>query len=146
MKKFETLGQLTNHLQTKHGASREETADMLRYFITGTLSREIEMKVMTIDDREVKREWSFCRCHYPGCSYVNAKAHLGGSHVSTVHKEIKKDMRTLGWFWGTLHTMMKADPKRTIAEALSQGQFWECRMEECHQPFQSQKALGHHFC
>jgi hypothetical protein len=63
-----------------------------------------------------------------------------------VHKEMKKVMKMLGWFWGTLHTMMKSNPKMMIAEELDQGQFWECRMEGCHQPFKSQKALGHHFC
>jgi hypothetical protein len=41
--------------------------------------------------------------------------------------------------------MLKANLKLTIAEALSQGRFWECKMKGCHRPFQSQKALGHHF-
>jgi hypothetical protein len=133
-------------MQTKHGASKEEIADMFRYFMTEMLPEEIEMKVTTREEHEVKREWSSCRCHYPGCSYINAKTYLVDSHVMSVHKEVKKDMKTLRWFWGTLHTMLKSNPKMTIAEALGQGQFWECRMQGCHQPFQSQKALGHHFC
>jgi hypothetical protein len=146
-KRFKTLGQLTNHMQTKHGTSKEETADMFRYFIARMLPQEIEMKATTTrEEHKVKREWSFCRCHYPGCSYINAKAYPVNGQVRSVHKEMKKDMNTLGWFWGTLHTMMKSNPKMTIAEALGQGQFWECRMEGCHQPFQSRKALGHHFC
>jgi hypothetical protein len=133
-------------MQTKHGASREETAEMFRYFITRMLPREVETKMMANEGDEVKRECSFYRCHYPGYTYMSAKAHFVDSHVRMAHKEMKKDRRTLGWFWGTLHTMMKADPKMTIAEALSQGQFWEYRMEGRHQPFQSQKASGHHFC
>jgi hypothetical protein len=145
-KRFNGLGQLTNRMQTKHGATREETADMFHYFISRMLPWEIEMKVITRDEHEVKREWSFCRCHYPGCSYINAKAHMVDSHVRTEHKEMKKDMKTLGWFWGTLRTMMKSHSRMTIAETLGQGQFWECTMEICHQPFQSQKALGHHYC
>jgi hypothetical protein len=32
----------------------------------------------------------------------------------------------------------------TIAETLGEGQFWKCRMEGCHLPFQSAKAIGHH--
>jgi hypothetical protein len=110
------------------------------------LPRKIKMKVMTREEYEVKREWSFCRRHYPGCTYISAKAHLVDRHVRTVHKEMKKDIRTLGRFWGTLHTMKKAGPKMTIAEVLSQGQSWGCKMEGYHQPFQSQKALEHHFC
>jgi hypothetical protein len=41
--------------------------------------------------------------------------------------------------------MMKTNPKMTIAEAFGEGQLWECRTEGCHQPFQSEKALGQHF-
>jgi hypothetical protein len=67
------------------------------------------------------------------------------SHVRATHKETKKDMKTLGWFWGILGTMIKANPKMTIAEAPGQGQFWERKMEGCDHPFQSQKVMGHHF-
>jgi hypothetical protein len=122
-KKLKTLGQLMNHTQTKHGASKEETSDMFRYFISRMLPMEIEMKVTTNDEHEVKREWNFCRCHYPGCIYINTKVYMVDSHVKATHKEMKKDMKTLEWFWGTLHTIIKAKPKMTIAEALGQGQF-----------------------
>jgi hypothetical protein len=43
-------------MQTKHGASKEETPDMFRYFITLMLPQEIEMKVTTREEHEVKRE------------------------------------------------------------------------------------------
>jgi hypothetical protein len=134
-----------NHMQTKHGASKEETSDMFRYFISRMLPMEIAMKVTTNDEHEVKREWNFCRCHYLGCTYINTKACMVDSHVKATHKEMKKDMKTLGWLWVTVHTMIKANPKMTIAGALGQGQFWECKTEGCHQPFQSQKAMGYHF-
>jgi hypothetical protein len=136
-KKFKSLGQLSNHMQAKHGATKEETADMFRYFIQRMLPMEIEMKAMTSGEHEVKRDWNFCRCHHPGCTDINTKAYMVDSHVRASHKEMKKDMKMLGWFWGTLHTMMKANPKMTTAEALGQGRFWECKMEGCHQPFQS---------
>jgi hypothetical protein len=41
--------------------------------------------------------------------------------------------------------MIKENAKMTIAEALGQGHFWECKIEGYHQPFQSQKAREHHF-
>jgi hypothetical protein len=47
-------------------------------------------------------------------------------------------MDMLGWFWGTIHTMMKANPKMTIAEALGEGKFFECRKDGCNRPFQTQ--------
>jgi hypothetical protein len=120
-KKLKTLGQLTNHTHTKRRASKEETSNMFRYFISKMVPMEIEMKVTTNDEHEVKREWNFCRCHYPGHTYINTKTYMVDSHVRATHKEMKKDMNTLRWFWGTLHTMIKANPKMTIAEALGQG-------------------------
>jgi hypothetical protein len=33
----------------------------------------------------------------------------------------------------------------TIAEAFGHGDFWECTMDECHFPFQSERALRQHF-
>jgi hypothetical protein len=114
-KKFKSLGQLTNHMQSEHGATKEETADMFRYLIQGMLPMEIERKVMTNEERVVKRDWNFCRCHFPGCTDINTKAYMVDSHVRGLHDEMKKDMKTLGWFWGTLHTMIKENPKMTIA-------------------------------
>jgi hypothetical protein len=132
-------------MQIEHGASKEETSDMFRHLISRILPMEIEMKVTTNDEHEVKREWNFCQCHYPGCTYINMKAYMVDSHVRATHKEMKKDMKTLEWFWGTLHTIIKANPKMTIAEALGQRQFWECKMERCHRSFWSQKAMGYYF-
>jgi hypothetical protein len=144
-KPFTSVGQMANHIQSKHGATKEETADMFRFVISKLLPRRIEMKVTTDEGRTARRKWSFCRCHHPDCGYIKAKAYLVDTHIRDHHKEMKKDMKTLGWFWGTLHTMMKVDPKMTIAEALGEGQFWECKTEKCHQPFHSRKALAHHF-
>jgi hypothetical protein len=55
------------------------------------------------------------------------------------------DIERLGWLWGTMHTMLKAKPDMTIAEALGQSDFWECTTDNCHMPFQSEKALRQHF-
>jgi pyruvate/2-oxoglutarate dehydrogenase complex dihydrolipoamide acyltransferase (E2) component len=56
-----------------------------------------------------------------------------------------KDIKTLGWFWGTIHTIVKQNPKMTIAEALGEGQFWECKTENSHQPFPTERSLRQHF-
>jgi hypothetical protein len=79
------------------------------------LPMEIKMKVTTNDEHEVKREWNFCKCHYPGCTYINTKACTVDSHVKATHKEMKKDMKTLGLFWGTLYIIIKVNLKMTIA-------------------------------
>jgi hypothetical protein len=40
---------------------------------------------------------------------------------------------------------MKQNPTPTIAEALGQGEIWECTMNDWHLLFQSEKALHQHF-
>jgi hypothetical protein len=39
----------------------------------------------------------------------------------------------------------ETDPTPTIAEALGQGEIWECTVNDWHLPFQSEKALRQHF-
>jgi hypothetical protein len=56
-----------------------------------------------------------------------------------------KDIKALGWFWGTIHAMIKENPRTTIAEVLGQASFFECRMAGCGLPFQTQTALTPHF-
>jgi methionine-rich copper-binding protein CopC len=90
-------------MQTAHGASKEETVDMVRYFISRLKPFEIEMKVTAKDGHPVTRKWTFSRCHYPGCGYINGKGYSVDSHVMSgqvrsSHKEMKKDIRTLEWF------------------------------------------------
>jgi hypothetical protein len=66
-------------------------------------------------------------------------------YIHQKYVEMVKDIKTLGCFWGTLHTMMKANARMTIAEALGGGEFRECRMDGCHLPFQSMTAVRYHF-
>jgi hypothetical protein len=66
-------------------------------------------------------------------------------HIRKKHNEMVKDIKALGWFWGTIHTMIKANPWTTIVEVLGRVSFFECRMEGCGLPFQTETALAHHF-
>jgi hypothetical protein len=54
------------------------------------------------------------------------------------------DIEKIEWFWGTIHNVIKSKPGMTIAEALGEGEFWECTVEKCHMPFQSERALRQH--
>jgi hypothetical protein len=51
--KLKTLGQLMNHMQIEHRASKEDTSNMFRYFISRVIPMEIEMKVTTNDEHVV---------------------------------------------------------------------------------------------
>jgi hypothetical protein len=55
------------------------------------------------------------------------------------------NIKKFGWFWGAIHAMMKMKPSMMIAKALEQCEFWECTMDECHFPFQLEKAVRQHF-
>jgi hypothetical protein len=66
-------------------------------------------------------------------------------HVNGTHKLIAKYIKKYGCFWGMIRMMMKQTPTPTIAEALGQGDIWKCTMNDWHLPFQSEKALRHHF-
>jgi hypothetical protein len=144
-KPIKTLGQLATHMQLVHGATKEETSDMTRYFLSRLLSKDIEAIVTTGSGRQVNQNWNFCRCHYPGCKYIHREGTRVEGHIRERHKDLQKDMKTFGWFWGTIHAMMKGNVKMTVAEALGEGEFWECRTGECHQAFQSEKCLRQHF-
>jgi hypothetical protein len=61
------------------------------------------------------------------------------------HESMREDTKALGVFWGMIHTLIKSNPRVTIAEVLGQGCFWECRTEGCHRAFESKKALRTHF-
>jgi hypothetical protein len=144
-KPITSLGRLAIHIQTFHGAAKEETADMIRYFITKLLPNPIQDIFTTRLGHRVRGRRCLCRCHNPGCTYVSGRDYQVNGHVHNSHKQMSRDIQRLGWFWGTMHTMLKANPKMTIAEAIGEGGFWECTMEKCHLPFQSEKALRQHF-
>jgi hypothetical protein len=92
------------------------------------------MKVTTREEHEVKRDWNCCRCHHPRCSYINTKAYVVDTHVKKDHKEMKKDIKILRWFWGTLHTMMMTNPKISITEALGQESPGSARWNDATNP------------
>jgi hypothetical protein len=140
-----TLGKLISHLKLVHRVGEEETADMVRYFLMKLLPGETEAVITAQDGQRVKRSWDFCRYHHPGCSYVSVGSLQVDGHMQTTHESMTKDVKKLGWFWGAIHTMIKGNPRMTIAEALGPGDFWECTIEGCHKPFQSEKALRQHF-
>jgi hypothetical protein len=76
---------------------------------------------------------------------VNERRERVEAHIKKKHSEITEDIKTLGWFWGTIHAMIKENPWTTIAETLGRASFFECKMEGCGLPFQTKTALARHF-
>jgi hypothetical protein len=56
-----------------------------------------------------------------------------------------QDIKELGWFWGTIRTIIRNKPDTTIGEALGEGKMWECEEANCHQVFRTGQAVRQHF-
>jgi hypothetical protein len=95
-KPITSVGRLTLHMQMIHGASKEETTDMVRYFISRLLPGRIEAIVTTRDGRRVGGSWNLSRCHHPGCDYVKGEGFRVDGHVRARHKETQKDIKMPG--------------------------------------------------
>jgi hypothetical protein len=59
-----------------HGVSKEETSDMIRYFIMKLLLGRVEVVVKTRRGNRVREKWNLCRCHFPGYEYVSVDGSL----------------------------------------------------------------------
>jgi hypothetical protein len=118
MKPIKTLRQFATHMQVVHGVSKEETSDMVRYFIMKLLPGRVETVVKTRVSSRVRGKWNLCRCHFLGCEYVSGDGSQVDTYMKKSYESMMKDIEALGWFWGTIHAMIKANPKTTIAEAL----------------------------
>jgi hypothetical protein len=136
---------LANHMQREHGATREETEDMVRYLISRMLPKDIEIAATTEQGDPVTGDWNFGRYHHPGCNYLSVRNGATEAHIKNQHKEMHREIQELGSFWGTIRTIIRSNRDTTIGEALGQGKMWECQEEECHQVFTTAKALRQHF-
>jgi hypothetical protein len=110
-------------MQKCHGTSQKETMDMVSYVIRKFLPGPVETVMRTDRGAKVREDWQLHRCHYPWCSYVNGRRVRVEEHIRRKHNEMAKDIKALGWFWGTIHTMIKENPGTTIAEALERASF-----------------------
>jgi hypothetical protein len=102
--------------------------------------------VLTDDDGEVGlRGWSGVRCHHSGCGFDHRDRTPVEKHVTNRHKDARPDLKRLGGFWRNMRAMVKKNPRRTIAQALSEGELWRCDIEGCGHLFSTQKSLREHF-
>jgi hypothetical protein len=64
-----SLWRLATHIQTFHGAAKEETADTIGHFITRSPPNPIQAVIATRDRHRGTSRRCFSICHCPGCSY-----------------------------------------------------------------------------
>jgi hypothetical protein len=90
------LGRLVTHIQTIHGATKEEKMDIVHYFITKLLPNPIQAIITTTGGHRVKGRKCPSQCHSPGCSHVSGKEYQLNGHVNGAHKSMAKDIKKLG--------------------------------------------------
>jgi hypothetical protein len=99
-RKIGTIQKLTTHLQIEHNVQKEETTDMLQYFVAQMLPeavRPVLTKVLANgESQETKRRWDGIHCHYPGCSYLHWKYDQVREYVNRQHKDLSLEIRSLG--------------------------------------------------
>jgi hypothetical protein len=83
-------------MQLEHGISQEDTADMVKSFISRLLPDPLRAILTTLDGHLIDTQPSFGRCHYPGCSYVSGIGARIDVHIGRKHREMQTDIRTLG--------------------------------------------------
>jgi hypothetical protein len=144
-RRISTIQKLATHLQAEHGVAKAETRDIVQYFLAQMLPEPVKPTLKKRGDIVAKREWDGIRCHYPGCTYVHWKHDQVREHVGRQHRDLAADVKRLGWFWGTIRSIMRQQPMMTIAAALGEGTVWKCRQDKCGHLFPSTSALTRHF-
>jgi hypothetical protein len=72
---------------------------------------------------------------------VSGREYQVSDDVNDSHKLMPNDIKMFGYVLGTIQVITKMKTSMTTAEALGQGDFWECTTDESHLPFQSEKAI-----
>jgi hypothetical protein len=95
---IKSLEQFTIYMQMIDVVLRDETSDMVRYFIMKLFPRPIETIIKTHKCYKVRVNWSLCRCHHSGYEYINAEGSWVEVHKRNHHTSMIKDIKALGWF------------------------------------------------
>jgi hypothetical protein len=132
------------HLGRDHGVREEDTQDLVRFFIGTMLPGRLKMNLQRTNGTQVRGEWNVERCHCPGCRYLHAVDNRIERHFQQ-HPDMRANIKALGWFWGTIHTMIREKPRAMIAEVLREGEAYQCTVPQCGQIFANERGIKAHF-
>jgi hypothetical protein len=93
--KLKALPNLATHLKSKHGVSAERSIDLMRYYITEMMGKDVRIILKDRQGRRRKIQWKMVRCHYPGCPFIHRTTKHVGDHRKQ-HECLKKDAEELG--------------------------------------------------
>jgi hypothetical protein len=129
----------------EHNVPKTKTIAMLRYFIAQMPPGAIRPVLTWRGNCVARQEWDGMRCHSPGCTEVHWNYAQVLEHINEHHKDLASDSRALGWFWGTMRDIMKRKPLTSIAQAVAEGDVWNCRQNTCGHFFATADSLRRHF-
>jgi hypothetical protein len=58
---------------------------------------------------------------------------------------MRANIEALGWFWGTIRTIIREKPRAMITEILGEGEVYQCMVPQCGQIFANEKGIKIHF-
>jgi hypothetical protein len=81
---------------------------------------------------------------FPGCDYFQEKHQNMEVHIKN-HENLWTNMQSLGWFWGSVRTMLQANPGITIRDAFGEGPMFQCNHPDCGKLFATEINLNRYY-
>jgi hypothetical protein len=145
--KIRSVDKLMEHIKSSHKLHGEEVKcpDPIRYFIATMFEDILETTVWTEDgNRKSGEKFSIEKCYVSGCQYLHQTHASVRQHAAKQHKN-NQDTNSLGWFWGTLRTIIRENPRITVREMFKDGMMYKCEMPRCGLKFHTEDAVRKHF-
>jgi hypothetical protein len=134
---------LLTHLNRKHDLTNQCCKDLMHHFLFRLCPTEIYVTLRTPDGAAVDRRWDVERCPFLGCDYFQTSRSCVEKYVLT-HGDLSENMKALGWFWGSMRTILRTRPDATIADTLGEGPVFECGEPNCGRMFAKLRNLNQH--
>jgi hypothetical protein len=136
--------ELLTHLNKKHEELDTGCRDLMRHYLQGMCPSQIHIK-LKIGEEIVDRQWDVERCPYPGCDYFHLTHSSVAIHIKAAHTTMYANIQKLGWFWGSIRTMLKKNGETTIREAIGESQVVRCCTADCGKIFATHTNLNRHY-
>jgi hypothetical protein len=64
---------------------------------------------------------------------------------SQQHPDMRANIEALGWFRGTIRTIIREKPRATMAEVPGEGEPYQCSIAQCATIFANERGIKAHF-
>jgi hypothetical protein len=111
---------LLAHLDKKPKLADVCCEGVMQNFIHGLYPGRIDIALKTGNERTVDRLWHVERSPCRGCDDFYHRHHSVKTH-DQVHKEMDAHMEVLGWFSGSIRTMLQNNQRTTIPKPIRES-------------------------